>query len=85
MLHRLLKEELLTPQFEYWRKQLAGAPPALELMTDHPRAMSELRALLATREPLYASAAHTIDTSGRTVDRVVDEIAGLFEGEKVQG
>src|SRR5262249_45007994 len=32
--HRLLKEELLAPQLEYWRKQLAGAPPALELVTD---------------------------------------------------
>ena len=46
-------------------------------MTDHPQAMSDLRSLLAAREPLYASAAHTIDTSGRPVDRIVEEIAGL--------
>jgi XRE family aerobic/anaerobic benzoate catabolism transcriptional regulator len=46
-------------------------------MADHPQAMSDLRMLLATREPLYASASHTVDTSGRPVDRIVEEIAGL--------
>jgi XRE family transcriptional regulator, aerobic/anaerobic benzoate catabolism transcriptional regulator len=46
-------------------------------MADHPQAMSDLRMLLSTREPLYASASHTVDTSGRPVDRIVEEIAGL--------
>jgi XRE family aerobic/anaerobic benzoate catabolism transcriptional regulator len=46
-------------------------------MADHPQAMSDLRSLLATREPLYASASHTVETSGRPVDRIVEEIAGL--------
>jgi XRE family aerobic/anaerobic benzoate catabolism transcriptional regulator len=46
-------------------------------MTDHPQAMSDLRALLSSREPLYASAAHTIDTTGRNVDQVVEEIESL--------
>jgi XRE family transcriptional regulator, aerobic/anaerobic benzoate catabolism transcriptional regulator len=46
-------------------------------MADHPQAMSDLRALLATRDPLYASASHTVDTSGRPIDRIVEEIAGL--------
>jgi XRE family aerobic/anaerobic benzoate catabolism transcriptional regulator len=46
-------------------------------MSDHPQAMSDLRSLLAMREPLYASAAHIVDTSGRPVDRIVEEIAGL--------
>jgi XRE family aerobic/anaerobic benzoate catabolism transcriptional regulator len=44
-------------------------------MTDHPQAMADLRALLAAREPLYATAAHTIDTSGRSIDRVVRDAA----------
>jgi XRE family aerobic/anaerobic benzoate catabolism transcriptional regulator len=46
-------------------------------MTDHPQAMSDLRALLAAREPLYASASHIIDTTGRNVDQVVEEIETL--------
>jgi XRE family aerobic/anaerobic benzoate catabolism transcriptional regulator len=47
-------------------------------MTDHPEAMADLRAMLAAREPLYASAAHTVDTSGRSVDQVVEAINDLL-------
>jgi XRE family aerobic/anaerobic benzoate catabolism transcriptional regulator len=43
-------------------------------MADHPQAMADLRALLAAREPLYAKADHTIDTSGRTVAQIVEEL-----------
>jgi XRE family aerobic/anaerobic benzoate catabolism transcriptional regulator len=43
-------------------------------MADHPQAMADLRALLSLREPLYASADHTIETSGRTVDAIVGEL-----------
>jgi len=44
-------------------------------MADHPQAMADLRALLAAREPLYASADHTIDTSGRAVAAIVDDLS----------
>lgn len=44
-------------------------------MADHPQAMADLRALLAAREPLYAGAEHTIDTSGRPVAKIVDDLA----------
>ena len=44
-------------------------------MTNHPQAMSDLRSLLAAREPLYASAAYTVETTGRPVDEIVEEIA----------
>lgn len=44
-------------------------------MADHPQAMADLRALLAAREPLYAGAEHTVDTSGRAVDAIVDDLA----------
>jgi XRE family aerobic/anaerobic benzoate catabolism transcriptional regulator len=44
-------------------------------MADHPQAMADLRALLATREPLYADAAHTVETSGRAVDAIVADLA----------
>lgn len=46
-------------------------------MADHPQAMADLRALLAAREPLYATADRTVDTSGRPVRSIVDEIAAL--------
>lgn len=46
-------------------------------MTNHPQAMSDLRALLAAREGLYATAAHTIETTGREVDGIVEEVAEL--------
>jgi XRE family transcriptional regulator, aerobic/anaerobic benzoate catabolism transcriptional regulator len=44
-------------------------------MADHPEAMADLRALLASREPLYASADYTVNTSGRTVKAIVEEVA----------
>jgi XRE family aerobic/anaerobic benzoate catabolism transcriptional regulator len=44
-------------------------------MADHPQAMADLRALLTARDPLYATADYTIETSGRSVDTVVEEIA----------
>jgi XRE family aerobic/anaerobic benzoate catabolism transcriptional regulator len=44
-------------------------------MADHPQAMADLRSLLAAREPLYARADRTVDTTGRTVDDIVDELA----------
>ena len=40
-------------------------------MADHPQAMKDLRALLASREPLYATADITVDTSGRSLADVV--------------
>lgn len=43
-------------------------------MADHPQAMADLRAILAAREPLYGSATHTIETSGRKVGAIVDEL-----------
>jgi XRE family aerobic/anaerobic benzoate catabolism transcriptional regulator len=43
-------------------------------MADHPQAMADLRSLLANREPLYALADHTIDTSSASVEAVVESI-----------
>ena len=47
-------------------------------MADHPQAMADLRALLAEREPLYAAADHTIDTSNVAVDSVVESITRVL-------
>ena len=49
-------------------------------MADHPQAMADLRSLLARREPLYALADHTVDTSSVTVDKVVDAIERQING-----
>ena len=46
-------------------------------MADNPGAMAELRRLLAARQPLYAEAAHVIDTSRRGVDEAVAAIETL--------
>ena len=43
-------------------------------MADHPQAMADLRSLLAMREPLYALADHTVDTSSASVDEVIASI-----------
>ena len=46
-------------------------------MADHPQAMADLRALLAAREPLYAAADHTVDTSHVSVDTLAVRIQHL--------
>jgi XRE family transcriptional regulator, aerobic/anaerobic benzoate catabolism transcriptional regulator len=43
-------------------------------MADHPQAMADLRALLAARQPLYGTADFTVDTSGRTIERVIEDV-----------
>jgi XRE family transcriptional regulator, aerobic/anaerobic benzoate catabolism transcriptional regulator len=43
-------------------------------MTDHPQAMADLRALLAAREPLYASGSIVVDTSSRPITKVVEAV-----------
>jgi XRE family aerobic/anaerobic benzoate catabolism transcriptional regulator len=50
-------------------------------MTDHPQAMADLRELLALREPLYAAADFTIDTSAVSVDKVVSAIVKSVNGK----
>lgn len=48
-------------------------------MADHPQAMADLRALLATREPLYSMADHVVDTSALPIGKVVDEISAALQ------
>jgi XRE family aerobic/anaerobic benzoate catabolism transcriptional regulator len=43
-------------------------------MANDPLARENLRALLARREPLYRTADHVVDTSGLTVERIVERI-----------
>ena len=54
-------------------------------MKDHPHAMRQLRTLLDGRAALYGQADLTVDTSGRTVQSVTDEILRfLAEGVHVR-
>jgi XRE family aerobic/anaerobic benzoate catabolism transcriptional regulator len=62
---------------DHWKRVVAQGDR--RPMADHPQAMADLRALLAARQPLYASADHTVETSGRKVDAVVREIGELVD------
>ena len=57
---------------DHWNRviQQGDARP----MAENPHAFSELRALLAAREPLYATAHHVIDTSGKDIAEVVEQL-----------
>lgn len=46
-------------------------------MRDRPAAMTELKALLRARRPLYAMAAHTVDTTSKTIEDAVEEVASV--------
>jgi XRE family transcriptional regulator, aerobic/anaerobic benzoate catabolism transcriptional regulator len=46
-------------------------------MRDSKRAMDDLRAILASREALYAKADATVDTSGRTPEETLAELLSL--------
>jgi XRE family aerobic/anaerobic benzoate catabolism transcriptional regulator len=48
-------------------------------MADNPQAMGELRRLLASREPLYATADHTVDTSRLDAEGVARAVARVAE------
>lgn len=60
----------------------------LETTGDQGAALEDLRAVLASREPLYARAPARIDTSGVPVDTMVERLVGAIEarfGEVAQG
>jgi XRE family aerobic/anaerobic benzoate catabolism transcriptional regulator len=46
---------------------------------DHASAMQELRAVLASREPLYARAAAQVDTSDIPVPAMLDRLTATIE------
>jgi len=78
--YRLLREHTVTvwlrarPE-DHWNRVLQQGDQ--RPMAESPHAMAELRALLAAREPLYATAHHTIDTSATGVDGAVGAIRAL--------
>jgi XRE family aerobic/anaerobic benzoate catabolism transcriptional regulator len=50
-------------------------------MAGRPRALDELREILARREPLYALADATVDTEGRAPVAVAESLAVLLAAE----
>ena len=48
-------------------------------MRDNRNAMDDLRAILASREPLYARADLQLDTSGRTPEESLQALTELLE------
>jgi XRE family aerobic/anaerobic benzoate catabolism transcriptional regulator len=50
-------------------------------MGRNPEARAELERLIATREPLYERARHTIDTSALSVDEAVSRVAAVLGGK----
>ena len=46
-------------------------------MRENPHAMDQLRAIHASREPLYMLAEHVVDTAGRDVADVVKAVVLL--------
>ena len=48
---------------------------------DRNRAMDDLRAILASREPLYAQADLVLDTSGRSLDESLGELTAMLAAE----
>jgi XRE family transcriptional regulator, aerobic/anaerobic benzoate catabolism transcriptional regulator len=68
---------------DHWNRviQQGDARP----MGKNPQAFSELRTLLAEREPLYANAHHVVETSGRGVDDVVKLVADAVGAELTIG
>ena len=60
-----LQGEVLEQQLKYWREQLQGAPPVLELPTDHPRpAVQSLRGRMLKRR-LSGELLHQIEALSR--------------------
>jgi XRE family aerobic/anaerobic benzoate catabolism transcriptional regulator len=77
---RLLRERTRTVWLkarpdDHWNRVVAQGDQ--RPMKDSPHAFAELKALLAARAPLYATAARTVDTSARGVDKVVAEVAAF--------
>lgn len=77
--YSLLRRQMMTvwlrarPE-DYWTRVVRQGDR--RPMSQHPQAEQALRQLIERREPLYARADVTVDTSALSVSRVVDKIIG---------
>lgn len=51
-------------------------------MEGNPRAMDQLKMILRAREGLYKKANATLDTSGKSIDQTVDELASIIRAHQ---
>ncbi len=68
---------------DHWDRVVAqgdGRP-----MQNRANAMSELKALLRSRNPLYAQAAHVVDTSSVSLDEAVDRVVSAARADGALG
>jgi XRE family aerobic/anaerobic benzoate catabolism transcriptional regulator len=81
----LLKQRTLTlwlkarPR-DHWDRVVAQGD--VRPMRGRANAMNELKALLRAREPLYAQAAHVIDTSSDEVDETLERVLGAVKAAR---
>jgi shikimate kinase len=72
---------LVAPPEEILRRvKDPGSRPLLANGRGHTDPLARVRALLATRAPVYALATHTVDTAGLGVDDVVERVRALVAG-----
>jgi XRE family aerobic/anaerobic benzoate catabolism transcriptional regulator len=57
---------------DHWQRVLAQGDT--RPMADRERAFADLRRILAERDPLYRLADVVVDTSGRSIDAIVDDV-----------
>jgi XRE family aerobic/anaerobic benzoate catabolism transcriptional regulator len=56
----------------------------LRPMSSNPRAMDDLVSILQSREPLYAKADTTLDTTGKTPDQALTKMIQLTTSQQRQ-
>ena len=85
-------DSLLSCFFTVWMKALPGQHMRrvreqgdLRPMANDRAAMDELVAILSSREPLYARANATLDTSQRDADQSADALAALIRSAETRG
>ncbi len=75
LLERCVTVWLRAAPEEHMRRVVAQGD--MRPMRDSARAMEDLRAILASREPLYAKADHVLDTSGRAEAACLEALLAL--------
>ncbi len=68
---------------DHWERVIAQGDD--RPMRRNPQAYSQLEAMLAAREPLYGQAHARVETTGRSVDTVVEEVVSLVRRAREAG